>query len=250
MTTKNPILASLIALSLMPLTSSAASSLPKPFGVGVNFYTLDQGLTLKEINANLFGMDLSQYKDQVGVKNTSTATGITVDYWVKPYLNLAAGIGHFDGKTTLDTSQISPANFQFTLPPIYIDYNGLSYNLAATLALGNEHLFGTLTYNYTQTQLNDNTEISAAVLSPSIGTNTQYGTFRFGGISIDATERHQGTYHLEGIASVPYDVVLKTNSDFNYFLAYSKTLGNDVQLDLKAGLGKDKHYALSVKKRF
>lgn len=242
-------IASLLLLS--PSVSLAEPPLlDKPLGIGVTTFSIEQALTANSLGVSIAGQDLSALKDQISIDNEVTVTGVTLDYWIKPYLNIAAKVGNIEGETTLDTSTINPAALPITLPPLSIKYSGLAYNVSATFALGYENLFSTLTYSYSRTDLDNNSTVSADIIVPTIGVKTQYGAFRLGAISIDSEENHTGSYDLPGIGHVPYDVSLETDDKFNYFLGYSHTFKNNIQAIAEAGIGGKDLYSLSVIKRF
>ena len=135
--------------------------LPLPFGMGMNYTYIDQGIRIRNLkigvgdpNLEVTGLD---FKDARSYDSAITAR---MDMWLLPFVNFYGLFGSINGEAEfdLDVSQITDSLPTPGLPSIFepdetihlnIDYNGFTFGGGITLAGGYENFFGSLDTNYT-----------------------------------------------------------------------------------------------------
>jgi hypothetical protein len=224
--------------------------MPRPFGIGVTLYNQTQDYSIVTLQATLAGLDLGQLPD-LEVTNRTETPHLKLDYWVLPYLNVFALVGDVDGKTTVDLSGVD-LGFPLPITSLTVDYSGTFYGGGATLAGGGERLFATLTYDYTETDLDVSTSsVKAWVLTPKLGLH--WGTTAaiwFGAMYQDAQEIHQGVFDIPYLGAVPYYVELEEKDSWNGVLGGSAELGEHWVLIMEGGFGNRKTALTSLEYRF
>jgi len=189
--------------------------LPQPFGVGVDFFTIDQGYDIDSLTFSLPGVGGID-TDVIDVDNTAWEGDLKFDVWVLPFLNVFGIFGHIDGSTAVDLSAV-PLPLPVPLGTLDIDYSGQVYGGGATLAFATEHWFASLTGTYAKADLSGDFDSSVETITwqPRVGYITGPWAFFVGGYDIDAEEEHEGAIALPGLGSVPFDVKLQSNTNFS-----------------------------------
>jgi hypothetical protein len=213
--------------STFPLMRDLAQGheLPLPYGVGVDFFTMDQKYDIKSLAFSLPGVSLSN-PDVIDVDNEVWESDIKFDVWVLPFVNLFAIYGHIEGDTQVDLSRV-PSTLPVPLGKLNVDYGGRVYGGGATFAAGWGNWAATLTGTYAKANLNGDfdSRVRTVTWQPRIGYIYGQWTFFGGGYYIDATEKHKGVFVFPGLGNVPFDVELESRDKFNYSagLAYHLT---------------------------
>lgn len=214
--------------------------LPRPYGVGIDFFTLDQGYDIDSLAFSLPGVG-GVDTDVIDVDNNVWESDIKFDVWVLPFLNVFGIFGHVSGDTAVDLSAV-PLPLPVPLGTLDIEYSGQVFGGGATLAFAGEHWFTSLTGTYTKSDLSGDfdSDVKSVTWQPRVGYLNGPWVFFAGGYYIDTEEKHQGAIALPGLGSVPFDVTLESNSKFNPSLGvyYRFTDHAETTLELGGGNGR------------
>ena len=72
-----------------------------PWGVGVDFFTMDQDYAIKNLQFDLPGVDVSD-PSLISVSNDLNHYDLKLDLWVTPFLNVFALVGRVNADTLVD----------------------------------------------------------------------------------------------------------------------------------------------------
>jgi hypothetical protein len=221
---KHLILAALLAAapaahadSPFPLMRDIAGDreLPRPYGVGIDFFTLDQGYDISSLSFQLPGVG-GVDTDLIDVENNVWESDLKFDVWVLPFLNVFGIFGHIDGNTAVDLSAV-PLALPVPLGTLDIDYSGQVYGGGATRAFAGEHWFTSLTGTYAKSDLSGDfdSEVDSVTWQPRVGYINGAWALFVGGYYIDAEEKHEGAIALPGLGAVPFAVELESDTNFS-----------------------------------
>src|SRR6478672_832999 len=123
--------------SFLPLGKEWAgdAKLPKPYGVGVDIFTMNQDYAIDRLSFVLPGVTLPD-PSVIKVKNRLSHEDLKLDAWVLPFLNVFGFYGHVNAKTLVD---LSGAQAPVPLGTLPVRYSGDVYGGGLTLAYGGEH---------------------------------------------------------------------------------------------------------------
>jgi hypothetical protein len=244
-----------LALILYPQTTLAEdesknnwrpedSEQPLKFGVGFDFFTMDQPYSIKALSFSAPGLSLPPVNTSaISVQNEVKYMDIKLDAWILPYLNLFAILGKVDGTTTVD---LATAGLPLPISKIKIDLDGKIYGAGATLAIANERFFGTLTTALTNTNLKGGFDSSLQIVSvqPRAGFYKKNYQVWLGGFYLNTDEKHTGTIPISigGPAPIPvnFNVTLNDEHVFSPTLGGSYHLNKHFSLTAEAGFGERK----------
>ena len=242
------------------------AQLPLPFGVGLTFYTQKQDYKLKSLELNpplslLMAMPLDMGVDlpagaalpaptALELKNKATDVDLQASAWVLPFLDVFALLGDVDGETKVAIGA--------PIGTLDIDYHGLVYGGGATLAGAWQALFGSMTYTYTQTYLDEeDSSVTAWQWAPRVGFQFQppCGCVERLSLGTGATyqwaeEKHKGDVAVPVLGRVAYDVKLKDDKPWNYPATLAVDINKHWQATLEAGFGDRTDWAGTVTYRF
>ncbi|MCX7591196.1 MAG: hypothetical protein N2255_06160 [Kiritimatiellae bacterium] len=243
---------------LLPFGKERAGDqkLPLPFGIGLTVHRQNQGYAIRKLNlqfeTGIPGMDLSQVSG-VEVDNELLEVDGQFDIWILPFLNLFALVGNIEGETSVG----GPVVESFLGNSLLVEYEGIVYGCGATLAGAWKRLFASLTYTYTDTNLDQETSsVRAWVLTPKIGLANERGAIWVGAMYQAAEEQQRGRRLINLLFPVPapvrieYDVELEQKQAWNYLGGICTTLGEHWQIQLEGGFGERKQATLSTTYRF
>jgi len=259
-------------LMLAPLTVSAQESEPSygplfmkdslngveffaPWGVGVDYFTMDQDYSIKSLTFDLPGFvvdDLSK----VGVTNELQNYDLKLDVWVTPFLNVFGLLGRINADTYVDLSAFPIDAAGNTLGTQTVSYDGTVYGGGFTLIYGTEHWFASLNNTWTGTNLGGNfdSSVSAYTAQPRIGLIKDKWTCFVGGMYLKTNEHHSGTIDLifPGTAPipVPFDVELESQDKWNYTVGIFHAFSPKAHLLLEYGFGDRTHTLFNFTYRF
>ncbi len=250
-------------LMLMPLTASAESrlpflkdkagdiELPRPWGIGMDFYTMDQDYDIEFLRFDLPGISLGDPSLLV-VTNEVQHFDIKLDAWILPFLNVFAILGRIDSDTVLDLSQAPVQGLPFPLGKLPVSTEGTVTGLGFTLAYGNTDWFTTLTATVTETDLSGDfdSNIDTTTLQPRIGLVRGPWQFWVGGLYLDTEESHSGTVVLPVLGAVPFDVVLGGSDDWNTAIGVRHIFSEHSSLTFEVGFGGREHTLFNFEYRF
>jgi len=210
-------------------------NLEKQWGIGVVYYHQTQPYEIATLALGLPGFDPS-LASNIGIDSKARTMHAVLDYWALPFLNFEAEAGNIDGSTDVGLSQV---NIGIPLGDIKVDYSGFFYGAGFTLAGGGRRCFGSLTVQYENTKLDqESSSVTAWVFTPRVGMNVgRYSSLFVGGMYQDPNEKHQGLYTIPGLGTVPYDVTLAAKFKWNYIAGAYLGLTEHWRLNIEAGFG-------------
>lgn len=225
--------------SLLPFMRSlaGAADLPRPYGVGIDVFTLDQEYDVGRLAFVLPG-DPTVDPGLIDVDNQIDEIDLKLDAWLFPFLNVFAILGRVEGGTAVDLSQV-----QLPLPvplgTLDIDYDGTVYGGGATLAVGGEHWFASLTGTYAKANLSGDfdSDVKSTTWQPRVGYVRGPWTFFVGGYYIDTEEDHSGAIVLPGLGSIPFSVGLESSAKFNPSAGVHFRITDSAETTLELGGG-------------
>ncbi len=224
--------------------------LPPRFGLNVSVYNQTQDYDFVSLQIGLPGIDLSQL-ERLPVSNETTTTHLQADYWVLPFLNLFGIVGSVSGTTTVRMGDLD-VGLPIRLGDLRIHYNGTVYGGGATLAVGNESLFSSLTYEYTSTDLDvTDSKVNAWVTTAKLGRRvTDAGAIWIGMVYQSVEEHHAGNYDLPYVGSFPFDVEFDARQEYNFVVGGIVGLGEHWTVTMEGGIGGRSSALLQVGYRF
>ena len=183
--------------------------LPRPWGIGIDFYTMDQEYDIDFLRFDLPGVTLDD-TSLLSVTNEVQHFDLKIDAWVLPFLNVFAIVGSLQNDTVIDLSQAPVQGLPFPLGKLPVDTDGTVTGYGVTLAFGGDNWFTSLTATKTETDLSGNfdSNVDSTTLQPRIGIVRGPWQAWVGGLHIDTEETHSGTVPLPVLGNVPFDVVL------------------------------------------
>lgn len=252
----------LLAL-LIPLSSTADSALPfmkdlagdtelpRPWGIGIDFYTMDQDYDIEDLQFIIPGVSLGD-PSQIKVTNDVVHFDIQADAWLLPFLNVFAVVGHVDIDTLVDFSQAEIVGLPISLGTLPVSFDGLVYGGGFTLAYGSESWFTSVTTSYTRTDTSGDLDSSVKSLSiqPRIGLLRNDWRFWLGGMYLDTDETHSGMFELPFLGAVPFSVELATQDNWNYTVGAGYVFNDRANLSLEVGFGNRTHTLFNFNVRF
>lgn len=262
----------IVLLMLVPLTATAQESVSstgplfmkdllngkeffEPWGVGLDYFTMDQDYEIKSLSFDLPGFvvdDLSL----VDVTNELQNYDLKVDVWITPFLNVFGLLGRINADTYVDLSAFPIDASGNTLGTQTVSYNGTVYGGGFTLVYGTENWFVSVNNTWTGTSLGGNfdSSVSAYTAQPRVGLIKDKWTFYVGGMYLDTNEKHSGTIDLifPGTAPipVPFDVELESLDKWNYTVGVFHAFSPKATILLEYGFGDRNHTLFNFTYRF
>ncbi|MDX2428445.1 MAG: hypothetical protein QNK22_07115 [Xanthomonadales bacterium] len=254
----------LLLVALLPLSSMADSGLPflkdmagdrdlpRPWGIGFDFYTMDQDYDIKSLNFALPGVSIGDPND-IKVTNEVKHYDIQADAWILPFLNVFGIVGRVSIDTLVDFSQaeITPPIPLGTVP---VSFNGTVWGGGFTLAYGTERWFTSVTTTFTKTSTSGDldSKVNSTSVQPRIGLLRNGFRFWVGGMYLDTDEKHSGIFDLglPGLDSIPFEVELKSKDNWNYAVGAGYVFNDRFNLSLEAGFGNRTHSLFNFNFRF
>ena len=252
------LLAILIPLStqadpVLPLMKDLAgdTELPRPWGISIDFYTMDQDYDIRDLQFVLPGIALGD-PSQIEVTNEVMHFDIKADVWLLPFLNIFGIIGKVDTDTMVDFSQVEITGLPFNLGTLPVTFDGTVYGGGFTLAYGTESWFTSATTAFTKTSISGDIKSTVDSLSiqPRIGLIRDNWTFWAGSMYLDVDEKHSGIFDLPMIGNVPFAVDLITRDSWNYAAGAGYYFSDKANLSLELGFGNRTHTLFNFNVRF
>ncbi len=248
--------------------------LPLPFGAGVNFVYMEQGLDIRNLKIG-FG-NANQEVERVTFSDasaTDTAAAARLDLWLLPFANIYGIIGTIDGKTKLDVNLpgitvnvpgigpvpiVDPATINFD-----IDYNGTTYGGGITLAGGYKDFFGSLDANYTYTNINlVDGDIKTLTISPRLGVLVDPSiikgslAFWIGAMYMDYKQTVTDSVNLKELdsrlpsADLDFEIDIKNEEHWNFLMGGQWEITKRWQITAEGGVGNRRQIVLGSSFRF
>jgi hypothetical protein len=248
--------------------------LPLPFGAGINFVYMDQGLDIRNLKIGFGSADREverlTFSDASAKDKAVTAR---LDFWLLPFANIYGIIGYIDGETELDVNLpaitvnvpgigpvpiLDPATLNFD-----IDYNGTTYGGGITLAGGYKDFFGSLDANYTYTDINlVNGDIKTLTISPRLGVLVDpaiiKGSFAFwiGAMYMDYKQTVTDSVNLKKLDSrlpavdLDFEIDIKNEEHWNFLMGSQWEITKRWQITVEGGVGNRRQIVLGSSFRF
>ena len=223
----------------------------EPWGVGIDFFTMDQPYKIKQLTFDLPGVVLPD-PSGLRVENDIQHYDIKLDVWLTPFLNLFGILGHMSAETVVDLSSVPVQGLPFSLGKLPVDYDGTVYGLGFTLAYGGERWFGSVTSTWTDTSLNGDfdSSVKSFTAQPRVGLFWEKWAFWVGGMYLDTQEDHSGTIALPVLGPVPFAVELEGASKWNTAVGAGYIFSTRANLYLELGFGDRDHTLFNFTYRF
>lgn len=175
---------SVASSSSLPLFRELAAGydLPEPYGIGVNYMGIRQGIQVDSIRFT--GMKLGPLpldnlvKIRAGdTRQKSHTETLRLDAWVLPFMNVYGLVGRTKGQSVSAVNISTPAfgggAFPSALPQdlvFRLNYKGTTRGVGTTLVGGSDNWFASLDANYTQTRFDVlDGHINALTVTPRVG---------------------------------------------------------------------------------
>jgi len=254
----------LLVLALLAPTAALADSnlpfmkelagdhqLPPPWGIGLDFYTMNQDYRITDLQFQYPGVSLPD-PSQIAVTNEIQHFDLKGDVWLLPFLNVFAVLGHVRSDTVVDLSGTAVVGLPFPLGKLPISTNGTVYGGGATVAFGGDKWFAAVTSTWTHTDLGGDFDSSADTLTaqPRIGLIRGQWVGWVGAMYLDVEEKHSGSIDLPYIGRVPFAVVLDTRDKWNTVAGFQHYFGEHASLSLEIGFGNRTHTLFNFTYRF
>lgn len=224
-----------------------------PWGVGIDFFTMDQDYSIKDLQFTLPGVIVTD-PSLIGVTNDVKHYDIKFDVWLTPFLNVFALLGRIDADTYVDLSNVPVTGLPVPLDVLRISYDGTVYGGGINLAYGTERWFVALNSTWTGTNLSSefDSSVSAFTAQPRIGLIKDKWTFYVGGMYLDTNEDHSGRIELPipGLPPVDFDVQLQSAEKWNYAVGIFHAFSPKAHLSLEYGFGDRTHTLFNFTYRF
>ena len=225
----------------------------EPWGIGFDFYTMDQDYGLKQLDFNLPGVGVDD-PSQIEVSNKLQHFDLQLDVWVTPFLNVFGIIGQIDADTKVDLSKTTVTGLPITLGVLPISYDGTVYGGGFNLVYGGEKWFVSLNNTWTKTSLSGDfdSSVSAYTSQPRVGLISNKWVYWVGGMYLDTKETHKGTIQLPipGVPPVPFEVELESLENWNYAVGVSHIFSPKTMITLEVGFGDRDHTLFNFTYRF
>jgi len=253
----------LLLAALIPLTSSADSGLPfmkdmvgdrelpRPWGIGIDFYTMDQDYDIKSLSFSLPGVSLGD-PSQIRVTNEVQHFDFQGDAWILPFLNVFGVVGRVQIDTVVDFSQVQITGLPISLGKLPVEFDGTVYGGGFTLAYGAEQWFTSVTTTFTKTNTSGDLEssVSSTSVQPRLGLLKESWRFWVGGMYLKTDEKHSGNFDLPYLGPVPFAVELETRDNWNYVVGAGYAFTDRAALRLEYGFGARNHTLFNFNVRF
>lgn len=254
----------LLLVALIPLSSSADGlpfmkdlagdmDLPRPWGVGFDFFTMDQDYDIKSLTFALPGVGLGD-PSKIKVTNEVQHIDIKGDAWILPFLNVFGIIGHVNIDTRVDFSDVEITGLPFALGTLPVSFNGTVYGGGFTLAYGTDRWFTSVTTTFTSTSTSGDldSKVSSTAIQPRIGLLRDSWRFWGGAMYLNTDEKHSGVFDLglPGLDAVPFAVELSTQDHWNYAVGVGYVFNDRADLSFEAGFGSRTHTLFNFNVRF
>lgn len=225
----------------------------EPWGVGFDYYTMDQDYEIQSLQFVLPGVDISD-PSLIGVENEINHLDLKLDVWLTPFLNVFGLIGYVDADTYVDFSNVPIVGLPVSLGSLAVSYDGTVYGLGVNLLYGGEHWFAALNNTWTDTSLSGDFDSSVQTFTsqPRVGLIFGQWTFWGGAMYLDTEESHSGTIALPipGIPPVPFRVELASLDKWNYAVGVGHVLGPQAHFSFELGFGDREHTLFNFTYRF
>lgn len=224
-----------------------------PWGVGFDFYTMDQEYAIKSLQFSLPGVSLPD-PSLLQIENDIQHVDLKLDVWLTPFLNVFGILGYVDAKTVVDFSRAPITGLPVPLTQLPISYDGTVYGGGVNLVYGSENWFGAINTTLTDTDLGGqfDSSVSSLAIQPRVGLVRGGWLLWVGGMYLDTEEDHSGTITLPipGVPPVPFNVELEGSDKWNTAVGVGHVFSPRAHLSLEIGFGNRDHTLFNYTIRF
>jgi hypothetical protein len=227
----------IVCLLFLLVPAPVTAELPGRMGFGIDYFQMQQDYSIDSLSFSIPGMNLPGVDTSaIKVDSDLRYVDLKVDSWILPYLNLFAILGKVDGSTDVD---FSGAGLPIPITDIEVDYDGNVLGAGATLIIGYEQFFGSLTATYTYTHLSGDFDSSfqSWTLQPRVGMNINSFLIWIGGMYLNVDESHQGNIQISGLGSVEFDIDLDEADAFSPTAGIGYHFGKHFEISFEVGFG-------------
>jgi hypothetical protein len=225
----------------------------EPWGLGIDFYTMDQQYKIKALQFDLPGASLPD-PSLLNIDNDVQHLDLKLDVWLTPFLNVFGLLGYVDAKTVVDFSQAPITGLPIPLTKLPISYDGTVYGGGVNLVFGSENWFGAVTTVWTEANLGGefDSSVSSLAVQPRLGLIRDQWQFWVGGMYLDTEEDHSGTLTLPipGVPPVAFNVELEGAKKWNNAVGLGYVFSPKAHLSLEVGFGDRDHTLFNFTYRF
>lgn len=225
----------------------------EPWGIGVDYFTMDQDYSIKSLQFQLPGIGEID-PSLIEVSNEVKHYDIKLDVWLTPFLNVFGLLGHVNADTAVDLSNVVVPGLPVSLGTLPVSYDGTVYGLGANFVYGTERWFAALNNTWTSTKLSGDfdSSVDSFTIQPRLGLIANGWTLWVGGMWLDTTEKHSGTINLPipGFPPVPFDVELEAKDKWNYAAGIGYIFSPKATMYFEYGFGKRTHTLFNFTYRF
>jgi hypothetical protein len=227
--------------------------LPRPWGIGLDFYTMDQDYSIDylEFELPIPGVTLGD-PDDIKATNEVMHFDLKADVWLLPFLNVFGLVGRVDTDTLVDFSQAEITGLPFSLGTLPFSFDGTVLGGGFTLAYGTERWFASATTTWTETDISGDIDssVSSFTVQPRVGLVRGNWTAWAGAMYLDVDENHTGTIELPYIGDVDFDIDLVTTDSWNYAIGVGHYFSDRASLTFEVGFGNREHTLFNFNYRF
>lgn len=246
---------SAVADSRLPFMQGLAgdAELPRPWGIGLDFYTMDQDYDIQSLEFNLPipGVELGDPHD---IKSTNEVMhfDLKADVWLLPFLNVFAIVGRVDTDTTVDFSEAEITGLPFELGLLPVNFDGTVFGGGFTLAYGTDNWFASATTTFTETSISGDfkSSVDSFTVQPRVGLIRGNWTYWAGAMYLDVDEHHRGVIKLPYIGDADFAVELVTTDHWNYTAGLAHYFSDKANLSFEVGFGNRSHTLFNFNYRF
>jgi len=255
----------LLTLFCFPLTASAGSGplfmkdllgdreFFNTWGIGVDYFTMDQSYDIKALEFALPGVVLPD-ASQIAVDNEISHFDVKLDVWLTPFLQVYGLVGRVDANTVVDLSAAQIFGLPVSLGELPVSYDGTVYGGGAVLVYGTERWFASVNTTYTKTSLGGDFDSSVDSLSVQPRVGLVHGKFNafVGAMYLHTDETHSGAFALPipGLPPVPFNVELESSNKWNTVVGLGAVFSPAGTLNVEYGFGKRDHFLINFAYRF
>ena len=225
--------------------------LPRPWGIGLDFYTMKQDYDIKDLSFSLPGVGLGDPSD-IKVTNEVQHFDLQADAWILPFLNVFGVLGRVDINTVVDFSNVQITGLPISLGKLPVDFKGTVYGGGFTLAYGTENWFTSVTTTFTKTNTSGDldSKVNSTSIQPRLGLLRNDWRFWVGAMYLKTDETHSGNFDLPYIGPVPFAVELETADKWNYVVGAGYAFTDRAAVRLEYGFGNRNHTLFNFNVRF
>jgi len=224
-----------------------------PWGIGFDFFTMDQEYAIKSLQFSLPGVTLPD-PSLLQIENDIQHVDLKLDVWLTPFLNVFGILGYVDAKTVVDFSRAPITGLPVPITQLPISYDGTVYGGGINLVYGSENWFGAITTTLTDTDLGGqfDSSVSSLAIQPRVGLVRGGWLLWVGGMYLDTEEDHSGTITLPipGVPPVPFNVELEGSDKWNTAVGVGYVFSPRAHLSLEIGFGNRDHTLFNYTVRF